>query len=709
MENTSNDKLDFQEVIRRNGKLLRQHRPSLGNRTYPSHPEINKIKYQERLFHSSKPNLSHLTDGMTKLKQNQQENFKVTTNPDIIDSCTQTSKTILQLASLETGNLSPDSLMQSPRDFERPNMNKQLNTSQINSAFQACAANSQYTLEGSVSEQQTSSLTYIRKNSLNEYLNNYKPVEDAPAGDNKIELYPKKSLTETFLKKKKHTNIKPTCHCRSRFLQQTSPLRNLPTEITTFPTKKANDYFKSHSYVEPQKCDYDQEEDEFPEKLPLPISRFTVKNVRERSSVGKTQSMQCYWSTPKPTETSSKFEHVYESFDDEGDDEGIDDSDNQVHYKTCKNSRRKFSGSFMSPTFSSEQKSQHYKVQDLKNLISPTRRGKSLSPHRHSRPSSKSIKKSNREKIPYIDESQINLELRKPEIRKEMQPRSSIIQSNPFPLMSPLATRPKFDEDLLKIDLQSLNIKSSEETLGESVQPSGSTSISSGDNIISTTMSRIRNPDWNISLRGLAEMTELCRIMDADFLFPHMTAVNQKLLELLRSPRSHVCRTACQAAGHFFESMKDTRKPEFDDIVEMLLCKTADANKFIRKDANLSLDCMVTHIPIFHSIRSLCLKGPTHKNALVRTATIRLIICAVVIAGPDVVLNGSGLDITRKRIIQHMAKFIDDKDQDTRKYAERLFKVLCKESTFESNLRKYLEKDEIIRMKSALKSRHEKK
>lgn len=75
---------------------------------------------------------------------------------------------------------------------------------------------------------------------------------------------------------------------------------------------------------------------------------------------------------------------------------------------------------------------------------------------------------------------------------------------------------------------------------------------------------------------------------------------------------------------------------------------------------------MVTHIPIPHTIRSLCLKGPTHKNALVRTATIRLIVCAVVIAGPDVVLNGSGLEHTRKRIIQHMAKFIEDKDQDTR-------------------------------------------
>lgn len=62
-------------------------------------------------------------------------------------------------------------------------------------------------------------------------------------------------------------------------------------------------------------------------------------------------------------------------------------------------------------------------------------------------------------------------------------------------------------------------------------------------------------------MKGLAEIIELCRILDPDLLFPHMTAVHQRLLELLRSSRSHVCRTACQAAGHLFESMKDTRRP----------------------------------------------------------------------------------------------------------------------------------------------------
>ncbi|KAJ8956771.1 hypothetical protein NQ314_006646 [Rhamnusium bicolor] len=105
---------------------------------------------------------------------------------------------------------------------------------------------------------------------------------------------------------------------------------------------------------------------------------------------------------------------------------------------------------------------------------------------------------------------------------------------------------------------------------------------------------------------------------------------------------------------------------EFDEIVDTLLCKTADSNKFIRHDANLALDCMVTHIPIFHAIRALCNKGPDHKNALVRTAAARLIVCAVVIAGPQHILHPQSNEYTRRRIILNLVKFLNDKNTETR-------------------------------------------
>lgn len=95
--------------------------------------------------------------------------------------------------------------------------------------------------------------------------------------------------------------------------------------------------------------------------------------------------------------------------------------------------------------------------------------------------------------------------------------------------------------------------------------------------------------------------------------------------------------------------------------MDTLLSKTADSNKFIRHDANLALDCMVTHIPTFHAIRTLCAKGPDHKNALVRTAAARLLVCAIVIAGPQSILHPHNNEYTRRRIILNMVKFMDDR------------------------------------------------
>lgn len=64
-----------------------------------------------------------------------------------------------------------------------------------------------------------------------------------------------------------------------------------------------------------------------------------------------------------------------------------------------------------------------------------------------------------------------------------------------------------------------------------------------------------------ISLRGLAEVVEITRLIDANLTDNYMSCIYQKVIDLLRSPRSHVCRIACQAVGHLFEYVKDTRKP----------------------------------------------------------------------------------------------------------------------------------------------------
>ncbi|XP_022904449.1 uncharacterized protein [Onthophagus taurus] len=345
--------------------------------------------------------------------------------------------------------------------------------------------------------------------------------------------------------------------------------------------------------------------------------------------------------------------------------------------------------SFMMPTLSSQNKNLLPEVKKTSNLLSPIRRGRSSSP----------IKPKGKIKIPYIDQSESDISCRNE--RNNLNARVPLIkrQNNNKTIDTP--NPPKtFSKDMLRIDEMSLILVPTENNSMICFDDTNT----SFETTINTSITKLQDTEWNIALRGLAEITELCKATDSSTMMQYMTSINQRLLQLLKNPRSHVCRTACQAAGHLFESMKDTRGPEFNDIVDLLLSKTADANKFIRKDANLALDCMVTHISTCQAIKALLLKGPTHKNNLVRSATVRLLICAIVIAGPGVILNPSGNEATRKRIFSNLVKFLEDKNPDTRKYGERLYKVLSKEKYFDMYLKKYIERDDLSKMKKILKA-----
>ncbi|XP_068911931.1 uncharacterized protein [Tenebrio molitor] len=336
---------------------------------------------------------------------------------------------------------------------------------------------------------------------------------------------------------------------------------------------------------------------------------------------------------------------------------------------------------FMCPTTASQIKSQMGDIQSASYLIPQMRRGRSTSP----KPTMDNRWMESSRKIPYIDQS-----------KSDVSSSTTLINAMRHPERLKLKD---LDDDLIRSEG---SFKLSDEVMSvftTNIEPSDSTI----DNTISVAVNKLREPDWRVALRGLADIVKICRVIDKDFIYDYMNSINQRLIELLKSPRSHVCRTACQAAGHLFEYVRDTRRPEFDDIVNLLLFKTADANKFIRQDANLALDCMVTHISTYNAVRALCSKGPFHKNPLVRSATVRLLVCAIVIVGADFILNPNNNEYTRKRIILNMARFLEDRNLETRKLAERLYKVLCKESKFDMYLKKYLEKDQILKIKKTLR------
>lgn len=619
MKNVINGKLSILEE-----KKHKQYRLPFGTRIYMSHPENKRPSYYQEYLKSNIaiPVKETCSTSLPNLDKTDSTNKGA-------DSYTQTSKTILQLAELESGYLSPDSLTSSP--------NKQTvkKKNQFTNPYLSCSENFDM------------SVPYIRKRCVQDYLYECYDTKKTPREET-CNSYQNASLTNTFLAKKHNEGTNLTYGYRSRFLQQTSPLRNL---TSCSPTSS----FKSQSYFEPKTSSCHKAK-----KNVFPVSRFTVKKLRNQEVVHDMPSLISW----------SKSEQI---------DEKVNESGKSKNVKKLSVNKR--GTSFMSPTIASEQRNQQHLVKSFDRSMSPTKRGRSLSPNRMLL----------KDKILYPNNtgSQVSSncgKLSNHEHYNGAKSSSVLYEYDP-------------NDSQLRIDLSGLNVNSPH------IEPSLTSTTTSVENSIFQIMTRVKDSQWSIALKGLIEVTECSQAMDTSLLFPHMTTINQKLLQLLRSPRSHVCRTACQIAGHLFAIMKDTRRPEFDDIVEVLLSKTADSNKCIRKDANLSLDCMVTHIPIYHAIRSLCLKGPSHKNPLVRTATLRLIVCAVVITGSDIILGSPGHEATRKRIIIFFPQFLFDKHLETRKYGERLFKIFSKEPHFEYYLKKYLDPNDINRISIILKSK----
>ncbi|ERL94016.1 hypothetical protein D910_11300, partial [Dendroctonus ponderosae] len=276
--------------------------------------------------------------------------------------------------------------------------------------------------------------------------------------------------------------------------------------------------------------------------------------------------------------------------------------------------------SFMSPTFSSEQKNKMRDIKNVAQLIAPTRRGRSASPKANVE-RTPSVPK----KVPYIDKSS-----------------SSIFHST--------------GDTSFNLNLKSPKLAVSSSTILETCADGNP------EHELVQAMGKMRDTDCSqlfeeyVIKRSGGNNRALSHYGHEYYLSPHDgdQSTNHRYVEKLQ--------VACMSY-HVQSHWPFVR--EFDEIVDTLLCRTADSNKFIRHDANLALDCMVTHIPILHAVRALCAKGPDHKNALVRISTARLVVCAVVIAGSTYVLHPNNSDYTRRRIVLNMVKFLNDKTLET--------------------------------------------
>lgn len=184
---------------------------------------------------------------------------------------------------------------------------------------------------------------------------------------------------------------------------------------------------------------------------------------------------------------------------------------------------------------------------------------------------------------------------------------------------------------------------------------------------------QLDDPDWETVMIGLKNFVRLIR-HHPEYIDPHIHLMAGIMSKHVRNLRSQVSRAACQATEEFFSTHRKQLETEADDLVTTLLHRTADTNKFLRKDATKALESMCDNLTTQKVINLLSTRGVTHQNALVRTTTSYLLCRLVMGMGADKVyaLNKD----SRDRVFLTGAKLLTEGSLETRNYAKQVFREL---------------------------------
>ncbi|KAF6198458.1 hypothetical protein GE061_008206 [Apolygus lucorum] len=162
---------------------------------------------------------------------------------------------------------------------------------------------------------------------------------------------------------------------------------------------------------------------------------------------------------------------------------------------------------------------------------------------------------------------------------------------------------------------------------------------------------RMKSGDIEEVSQGVVDVVHIAKEND-QFAYPLMPLVNRHLVEMLRSLRVIVLRRACQAISNLFRRMSYITRPEFDEMLLLLLKRTADSKQRVREDASEALNVLVMTSPPTFVIRALCMKGPDSKNPILRVTSAQIISSCVQQVGHDQLLNHPALRDMRKRVLE---------------------------------------------------------
>ncbi len=110
-------------------------------------------------------------------------------------------------------------------------------------------------------------------------------------------------------------------------------------------------------------------------------------------------------------------------------------------------------------------------------------------------------------------------------------------------------------------------------------------------------MTIFRSEQWQTEVDGLDALVRLVRY-HPDLIIDDLKYVVGAVLHECKNLRSQVTRAAIQAMVQLLEHLgRDMEELKvMDEVAETLFTKTADTNRFIRKDSLLALDAMAERV-----------------------------------------------------------------------------------------------------------------
>ncbi|ENN76376.1 hypothetical protein YQE_07098, partial [Dendroctonus ponderosae] len=202
--------------------------------------------------------------------------------------------------------------------------------------------------------------------------------------------------------------------------------------------------------------------------------------------------------------------------------------------------------------------------------------------------------------------------------------------------------------------------------------------------VLQHVLTQLGDPNWEATVEGLQGLIKLLK-QSPDTVLQQIHQICIVLAKHIKNLRSQVARVACNTASELFLTCRRALDMELEDIAIPLLQRTADTNRFLRADANATLDVMCEHLPTHRVIPVVAARGCAHPNSVVRAASVRLLGDLVRRLGAERVFYMP--KELRDKLLLAGANALADGNVEARSHGKSMLKHLVEHPNFQRNLR----------------------